>query len=39
MNQNEVLKRYYKEFGIAMGFYVVAVIASTTILDLLQKSI
>jgi hypothetical protein len=33
MNQNEVLKRYYKEFGIAMGFYVVAVIASTMILS------
>ncbi|MBL8089888.1 MAG: hypothetical protein KF758_13295 [Anaerolineales bacterium] len=33
MNQNEVMKRYYKEFGIAMGFYVVAVIVSTTILN------
>lgn len=33
MNQNEVMKRYFKEFGISMGFYVVAVIASTTILN------
>lgn len=33
MNQNEVLKRYYKEFGIAMGFYVIGVIASTSILS------
>ena len=33
MNQNEVMKRYFKEFGIAMGFYVVTVIASTTILN------
>jgi hypothetical protein len=33
MNQNEVMKRYFKEFGIAMGIYVVAVIVSTTILN------
>lgn len=33
MNQNEVMKRYFKEFGISMGFYVVAVIVSTTILN------
>ncbi|HCR72717.1 MAG TPA: hypothetical protein DIW23_14835 [Anaerolineae bacterium] len=33
MNQNEVMKRYFKEFGIAMGTYVVAVIVSTTILN------
>lgn len=33
MNQSEVMKRYYKEFGISMGFYVVAVIASTSVLS------
>lgn len=33
MNQNKVMKRYFKEFGFSMGFYVVAVIASTTILN------
>lgn len=33
MNQNEVMKRYFKEFGISMGIYVVAVIVSTTILN------
>jgi hypothetical protein len=33
MNQNEVMKRYFKEFGISMGFYVIAVIVSTTILN------
>jgi len=33
MNQNEVMKRYYKEFSIAMGFYIVAVIASVSVLN------
>lgn len=33
MNQNEVMRRYYKEFGISMSVYVVAVIASITILN------
>jgi len=33
MNQNEVMKRYFKEFGFSMGIYVVAVIVSTTILN------
>lgn len=33
MNQNEVMKRYYKEFSIAMGFYIVAVITSVGILN------
>ncbi|GAB1471965.1 hypothetical protein MASR2M66_28430 [Chloroflexota bacterium] len=29
MNQKQVEKRYYKEFGLSMGAYVVAVIASS----------
>jgi len=33
MNQNEVIKRYYKEFGLSMGLYVVAVIGSTILLN------
>jgi hypothetical protein len=33
MNQNEVMKRYFKEFGISIGVYVLAVIASTTVLN------
>jgi hypothetical protein len=33
MNQNEVMKRYYREFGFSMGSYVVAIIASTVILN------
>lgn len=33
MNQNEIMKRYYKEFGISMGTYVVAVITSTMVLS------
>ncbi len=33
MKQNEVTKRYFKEFGISMGFYVVAVIASSMALN------
>lgn len=33
MNQKQVIKRYYKEFGISMGFYTVAVIASITALN------
>lgn len=32
MNQNQVMKRYYKEFAIAMGTYVITVIASVNIL-------
>lgn len=33
MNQKEVMKRYYKEFGISMSFYVVAVLSSISILN------
>lgn len=33
MKQNEVMKRYYKEFGIAMTMYVITVIASVSILN------
>jgi len=33
MKQNEIMKRYYKEFGISMGIYVVAVITSTMVLS------
>ena len=29
MNQNQVMKRYYKEFFISMGAYVITLIAST----------
>lgn len=29
MNQNQIMKRYYKEFFISMGTYVIALIAST----------
>ena len=32
MNQDRVIKRYYKEFGIAMGIYIITVIASVNIL-------
>ena len=32
MNQDQVIKRYYKEFGIAMGIYIITVIASVNIL-------
>ena len=33
MNQKQVLKRYYREFFIAMGSYIIAVIVSTMALD------
>lgn len=33
MNQNEVLKRYFKEFGTSMGSYIVLLIASVSILN------
>ncbi len=33
MNQNDIWKRYYKEFGVAMGLYIVAVIASVSVLN------
>lgn len=33
MNQNDIWKRYYKEFGVAMGFYIVTVIASIYVLN------
>ncbi|MBK8617805.1 MAG: hypothetical protein IPN96_11970 [Anaerolineales bacterium] len=29
MNQNQIMKRYYKEFLISMGTYVITLIAST----------
>lgn len=29
MNQNQVLKRYYKEFFLSMGAYVITLLAST----------
>jgi len=32
MNQKQVIKRYYKEFSLSMGTYVVAVIASISAL-------
>lgn len=32
MNQDRVIKRYYKEFSIAMGIYIITVIASVNIL-------
>lgn len=32
MKQNDVFKRYYREFGIAMCVYVITVIASVTIM-------
>jgi hypothetical protein len=32
MKQDQVFKRYYREFGIAMTVYVITVIASVTIL-------
>ncbi len=36
MNQNQVIKRYYKEFSLSMGAYVITLIASTFMLTKLE---
>jgi len=38
MNQTQVVKRYYREFGIAMGAYVIVVIAASFALKGMELS-
>ncbi len=38
MNQKQILKRYYKEFFISMGMYVIAVILTSSLLERLDLS-
>jgi hypothetical protein len=38
MEQKQVLKRYYKDFGISMSAYVIAVIASVSMLNRMELS-
>ncbi len=38
MNRNQVQKRYYKEFALAMGSYVILLILATSLLERLELS-
>ncbi|WKZ34638.1 MAG: hypothetical protein QY332_13540 [Anaerolineales bacterium] len=38
MNQKQILKRYYREFFISMGTYVIAVILTSYLLERLELS-
>lgn len=38
MNQNQILKRYYREFTLSMGAYVLVLILTTSLLERLELS-
>ncbi|HXF85469.1 MAG TPA: hypothetical protein VNK49_08770 [Anaerolineales bacterium] len=38
MNQNQIVKRYYREFSLSMGAYVIALILTTSLLERLELS-